>query len=791
MDKVELRRHKIFSFINIAGLSLGIACCLWLFLYVHDELSFDRFHENADRIFRVLHLYERQGQEQIGDRMPWGLAQSMREGFPEVERAVGMYTGIGTVKHENELYFENVTFAHPDFFELFSFVLLEGESESVLRRPDAVVLSETMARKYFGHEDALGRTLSLKLRDTFLEVTVTGVAARVPGNSSIDFDILVPLDKIREYGAFANLSWDSMLPRLFVQLQRSSQVEGLEAKFPDLLKTYAPEKWWSSRFVLQPLTEIHLTPGVGTSYGGPVPSNPRNASILACIAVFILLIACLNFVMLSTGYTATRAREIGIRKVLGAHRGQLIKQFLGEALVTSFVAALLGLAVAVALLPAFNRLAEKSLRAAMWSDPGMLLALLGLAVFVGLITGSAPAVYSSRLRPIAFFQGRSKIEGKGGLTYMLVVVQFVLSIILIVCTLFMWRQRNLLQTKDLGLNDEHVVRIASYSKQGRVDVDWDGELSRYREALAAYPEVLGVSGSWQPLGAGTMFGLRAVDDGQRDVQAYAFRVDRDFIDLLDIDLLAGTVFTEAQANDPAQGVIVNEALVKAFGWEDPLSENIDIQFIVEGAPVVGVVRDFHFQSLHHPVRPLLLYAKPEHPLLYFFVRIAPGNVTQTLARLENAWRQINPDVAFDYSFLDEEIARYYEAEKRWSRIVTYASILAIFIACLGIFGLTLHISLRRVKEISIRKVLGASVSSLVLLLTKRLFVAVGLAFLLACPVAYLVMDAWLADFAFRVAIDPGTFFLAGLLALLVASATASYQSIRSSLVNAAETLRHE
>ncbi len=776
----NLKRNKGYAFINIAGLAVGLAVCLLMALYVRHERSYDRFHEKADRIFQVLTAFERAEQRSVLARAPVPLGETLGATFPEVERVVQLYSMNGVVRRGEKAFEEELLFATPGFFEMFSFELVRGSPATALDAPDAVVLTRETARKYFGGAGALGRRLSIRLRGTFYDFTVTGIAEAAPSTSSIRYDVLLPFGRLKSFvRSFANPNWGTLSPYIYVQLPSRAHAEVLEGKF-SVLQEQVPESQSGMQFRLLPLTAVHLTPGVSNPL--EPTSRPAYAYILSGIALFILLIACINFTTLAVSRSARRAREVGMRKVLGAVRPQLIRQFGGEALLMSLVALLLGLALAELLLPAFSRLVDVPLSFAVWGQPVMLLVLGGLLLFVGLLAGSYPALYLSRFDPVTVLKGPFRALGKSRLTRVLVVFQFALSIFFIIGTLFMARQLDLLQTKELGFDEEQVIRFDVPFREGA------RLLGRYRNALADEPGVVRVSGSWEQLGGGDGVGFNRMPttSGTTEMKLHAFGVAPGFLETLGIELIEGRSFSEARAGG---AVIVNEAMVRQMGWDRPLAREVSVRFTVENAPVIGVVENFHFRSLHHALTPLVMHTSA--PLTNLYVRIAPDDVPGTLATLEAAWEETAPEIPFAFTFLDEHIEQQYRADRRWARIISYAALLAVLIACLGLFGLAAFAAERRTKEIGIRKVLGASVPSIVVLLSKDFLKLVLVAFVIAAPLAYYAMSRWLEGFAYRTELGPWIFVGAGALALVIALATVSYQAIRAALANPVEALRAE
>jgi putative ABC transport system permease protein len=794
----NLRRQRSYAAINVVSLAVGIALCALIGLYVRDELTFDRFHERADRIVRVTQtrFAPDGGAEETHAYLPVPLGPALEADLPEVERAVRMMEQDAFVRRGETALPEKILFADPGFFDVFTFPLIEGDPATALADPGGIVLSEDAARAWFGDEDPMGRGLQIRLGDAYYEATVTGVAATVPGNSSVRFDYLMSFAKLPEAFEWIRNNadrWNASSFYTFALLAEGASVDAAAARLPAFREQYLPDETARLReegqwtgvgpargYGFQPLEAVHLDPGI---QGGLVPPSDRKYSyILAAIALAILLIACINFTTLAIGRSAGRAKEIGVRKVVGAQRRQLVFQFWGEALLLSVVALVVGLVLAELALPTFNTLARKDLHLDYLADARLAAGLLGLTLLVGLVAGSYPALLLSGLRPIETLRQRLRLGGANALTRSLVVVQFALSVFLICSTAVMLRQLHYLQTKNLGFNQNNVVVIPTQGEDGAA------LLSRLRTALSGRPDVLGITGMSSAFAHG--WSLDGWNDGDEPKEAYVYRVAPGFLDVMQLPLVAGRDFDPAMATDSTAAVLVNEAFVRDFGWAEPLGQTLDGFY--DEPTVVGVVRDVNFLSLHETVAPMVLMVNtPDWNLYDLLVRLAPGDFPGALRAVEAAWAQVAPDVPFQYTFLDDDLGQQYESEQRWSRIVGYAAGFAVLIACLGLFGLAALSVARRTKEVGIRKALGASVASVTLLLSREFARLVLVAVVLAAPVAYLVMQHWLDTFAYRVGIEAGVFLLAGGLALAIALLTVSYQALRAASADPVKALRYE
>jgi len=785
-----LWKHKGHTAINTVGLALGLAACVLLALYVRQETSYDTFHAKAARIVQVLDVTTRA--DGSTDRLaPTSvpMAEPLHAQMPQIERLVRLSQKTGVVKVDDTSWETDVLFAGTAFFEMFSFPLVQGTPASVLSAPDAAVLTTEKARTYFGTTDVVGRTVPVRINGAFYDFTVAGVAEPAPRASSIPLGVVLPFAKLEQIDrVYQNPNWRTKAPLLFAELNSANQADALAAQLPRFVEKTVPEDAAQNMSLeLLPLTDVHLTPDV---YGQFVPpSRPLYAYILGGIAAFILLIACINFVTLASGRSAGRSQEIGVRKTMGAGRRQIMAQFWGEALLLCGGALVVGLGLARLALPVFNALVDAQLSMAALVQPGMGLVLLGLLAVVGCAAGAYPAVSLSRFDPITVLRGRSERLGSSRLVQGLVVVQFVLSTGLIIGTAAMWQQMDLLQSKELGFRQEHVVHVDASLARGSTQQLVD----RVRQTAAQSSSIQHATAMWSEVGLEDALPNRfpATSDEQQ-ARVHALRGSYDLTTTLDLTLTHGRGFSPAYGGD-AQGknVIVNEALVRAFGWDDPIGKPISVRFHAPQASVVGVVEDFHFQTLHQPVEPLVIHMRPIGPANQIYARIAPGQTEAALDRLRAAWTETVPDLPFSVSFLDAVVEQQYRAEQQWTQIVTYAAGFAVFIACLGLFGLATLAAQRRTKEIGIRKSLGATAQQMAVLLSTDFLKPVSLAVVVAIPVAYVGLQPWLHSFAYRIELGPALFVGASVLAVLIAAGTVSVQVLRAARIDPAQTLRDE
>jgi len=783
--KIALRnllRHKGYSSINIFGLAMGMACCFLIALYVLDELSYDRFYEKADRIFRI------GTDEWNGDKLesdagsPVPLGPALKAEFPEISEVVRFWQAFRPViRYQDKIFREELFyFTDAPAFEVFSFELLRGDRRTALASPRTVILTESAAKKYFGEEDPLGKVLSYRGYPAGeLELAVTGIVRDLPANTHIDFHFLAALEGVTT----EKDNWGSSKPIwTYALLPPRYPAAMLESKLPAFVERHYNANY-KRVLHLEPITGIHLHSRFD---GGFKPkSDVAHVYLLSAIAFFILLIGCINFMNLATARSLTRAKEVGMRKMLGACRPQLIKQFLSEAILLSVVALFLALVMVETLLPVCKNLSGKSLSLADFGGAYLLLALCATVLFVGVLAGSYPAFFLSGLQPAAVLKGRFTASGapirKG-----LVVFQFVISTVLIVGTLVVYRQLEFVRHKNLGITQDQIV-VLPHSPAAEP----------MTAALLQHPKVKNVSVSQR-------VPVNTINDDTRTIRlegndtpfsVHSYVIDEAFLATYDVPLVAGRML-DKNFPEGETPFLLNETAAKQLGWrsnEEALGKRLRWSGTYKLGRIVGVVRDFHLASLHEEIAPMVLLTIPDEKWWRTFisVRLASADINATLKFLETTWRQFTPDGAFEYFFIADSFAQLHRADQRMGEIIGYFAALAILIACLGLFGLASFMAEQRTKEIGVRKVLGASVQQIIVLLSKDFTKLVAVAFIIAAPLAYFAMQRWLQDFAYRTALSPAVFVLAGLLALLIAWLTVSYQAIKAALTNPVQALRYE
>ena len=784
----NLRKHRGYAAINVAGLGLGIAAALLIGLYARNELTYDRFHENAERTYLVYKERVTPAGTQATYDTWVPLLERMQADFPAVEGGTRVSSEQQWVQHADERFEETVDYVDPSFFEVFTFSLVRGDPANPLPHNNAVVLSEETAQKYFGEADPIGQTLTV---DYQVDYTVTGVLAEVPENSTLQPNLVVRSTSAPDYDAFID-NWGSSFLSTYILLAEGTTPDALEAQFPAFIeRIWDEEVARRTNFKLLPLPDAYDT----------FTDSRQYAYILLAIALATILIACINFINLSTARSAERAREIGMRKVLGAMRPQLIGQFLGESTLMGLMGLLLGLTLAELLLPTFNNLYELDLTLNVLGSPLTLLGVLVLGLVLGLFSGFYPALFMARFKPLASLQGTFKTSRSGlRLRYTLVVVQFALSIVLIAGTLVMRSQVQYMKTQNLAFEQENVVVLPLELDDFANAEEAALRLETFKNELIQQPDIVAVTSSSHVPGRWPGWFTFALPEGGDEDKPLRMRrafADAHYFDTYGIELIEGRPFIEGSEAEGQQSIILNAAAVRDFGWDKGLDKIV--RFGSREFTVVGVVQDYHFASLQEAVAPVLHFYRPPDNGVHNFVsvkiqtdpRLRGGGLAATLASISTLWQRLDPTRPFDYFFADENFDQLYQAQDRLVTVASAFALLAILIACLGLFGLASLMVGQRTKEIGVRKVLGASTARITLLLSTDFSKLIAVAFVVGAPVAYFAMHRWLQDFAYRVEISWWIFLIAGLAALGIAFLTVSYQSIKAALANPVDVLRHE
>lgn len=783
--KIALRnlvKSKTFSGINVVGLALGMACSLLIMLWIKDELSVDAFHANKQQLYRIYMREHFSGKVQGVIWTPGPLAEELKKSVPEIEMTTPYeWASNETFSLGDKIHKQQTNAASADFFKMFSYKLLQGTPEAALKDRNSLAISRSMAESFFGSpEAAIGKAIRFDNRKDLL---VTAVFENIGQNSTLKFDCLRSWENFAEDNDWAQ-GWDSTDPLTFFMIRKDADPAKVEAKIKHLLDKYNRDqgKPFKTQLAMQPFHEYYLNSNIKDAHmdGGRI----EYVRLFSLVAVFILLIACINFMNLATARSAKRAKEVGVRKVVGAMRSMLVGQFMGEAILLTVFSIILAVLMVGLILPSFNVLTEKQITLP-FGEPSFWGILAGLLLVTGFVAGSYPAFFLSSLNPVRILKGALKFDTKSAwLRQGLVVFQFGLSIILMVGMIIIYKQVDYVQHKNLGYDRENLIYFPM-----------EGDLSKNYEVL--HDELSQISGVKQishmtsspaSNGSGTEGISWTGADPNDKVRFTPVGIGYDFVKTMKLKLVDGRDFSKAFATD-STGFLINEAALKVIGYKDPIGKTL--KWGDREGTIIGVLKDFHFQSLHSTIRPLIAGLGARQPSGNVVIRIEAGKTVQTLAEIEKICKKLNPKFPFTYLFTDQEYARQYQSEQIVSKLSNYFAFLAIFISCLGLFGLATYTAEQRTKEIGVRKVLGASVAGIVGLLSKDFLKLVGIAIVIASPLAWWLMNQWLQGFAYKIDIEWWMFALAGLLSVLIAVATISFQSIKTALMNPVKSLRSE
>jgi putative ABC transport system permease protein len=787
----NLRKHKTFSVINILGLTIGLACCIIISLYAYNELSFDKFNTNHSRIYRINKITnEKDKQAQQDGITPGPLAPVVVKEIPEVEAAARfrpwfneMLVSYDTV----HVKLDDVAYADASFLNMFSFPLTKGDKKTALAEPFAAVITETTAKKYFGNQDPMGKTL-ITLNN--IPVKITGIAKDVPDNSSIRFTMLISMTTTeapanKNYFSWMS-SWTTNVDYTFVELKQFTDAKKAGDKISSLLHSHFPEKEFQYRTWLQPLNDIHLK-SAGILFAEPFRTNSSSIIYtLLIIAAFILVIACFNFINLTTAGALGRAKETGVQKVIGATQRQLIRKFFSESFMLCAISLIAAMLLVSFLLPFFNQLANTQLTINLLFQWKLVGALVMLLLLLSVCAGLYPAIFLSRFKSTDVFRNVIKAGKDNWLRKSLVTTQFALSVFLIIATIIVNDQMHYLGTKDLGFDRDRLVVL----QLANTGLDVDNRSSSFITALKQNPGIISVCSSNRVPGQ-TFNGYGITPEGHtpdEHLLANVFETDADFASTYNIRLTQGRYFSSQMPTDTTNAIVINEAMAEMLGWKNAVGKQFEIYHAMKGK-IIGVMKDFNFASLREKVQPLAVMLT-NNPL-YLSIKLKAGSVPSSLAYIQKEWKQFNSEYPFDYFFLDEQLNHFYQADMRMLHVLNIFAGLAIFIACIGLFGLSIYTAKQRTREIGIRKVLGASVSQVTLLLSKDFVALVAIAILVASPVAWWVSNKWIQDFAYRIHISGWFFVIAGFSAIFIAVITVSFQAIKAAIANPVKSLRTE
>ncbi len=763
----NLRKHKVFSFINIAGLAVGLACCILIFLWIEDELGFDRFHPNHQRLYRAVMRTEGTWITSSG----WALAPTLKREYPEIRNATRFAARNLLITFEDKSLYRRVAFVDPDFLEMFGFPLRDGDPKSALAANQSAVITETTARAIFGNNDPMGKILGA-VNNQF-QVPITGIAADVPENSTLQFDVLIP---VRILGEAVDTDW-SYESSCYILLDGNASPDDVRKKIAPVVMQYDRRVNTVRTLDLEPLTRIHLRSLGG---GGPI----LYIYIFATIAAFILFMACINFMNLATARAGARSKEVGLRKVVGARRADIVRQFYGESFLHSFLALAASVGLVLLVLPAFNILAGKSLILSLTGDAAVLLSLLALTFITGVVSGSYPALFLASFRPAAVLRGGSPSESsKPGLRKMLVVIQFSIAVVLLIGTASVYKQLSYIRSVDLGYNRHHIVTLA-------MNQSIRTNYQAFKNGLLGDTGIVNVTAATsRPSWVGNINPVywEGRNPGQYETMNFV-ATDHDYVKTFEMEIVAGRDFSREFPSD-VENYLVNEAAVRLMGLENPVGKLFSIW--EDRGVILGVVKDFNNKPLSQEITPTVFTLSSNWAPAVMFVRIRPENVAQTMSRIKEAWTGLWPGLPFEPVFLDESFDDLYQSDRRMGVIFRDFAALAIFLSCLGIFGLAAFSVERRTKEIGVRKVLGASIAGIVSLLTREFVILVTVANVIAWPAGYYLTSRLLRNYAYRTDVPFWIFLGAGILAYLIALLTVSLQAVKASRTRPVTALRYE
>ena len=778
----HIRKHFGYSLLNILGLTLGISSALFLIIYVSDEISYDRYHENADRIYRVSSKIT-----ETDDQFTWNVAQipfgpQVVQDYPEVQsfvRFINMPRAL--YKYEDkEFVEENFYYVDSTLFDIFSYKILRGEVRSAIKDPGKIVLTETAAARYFGDDDPVGKTLTTG--DNTFEVT--GVIGDVPFNSHFRFDAVAARNNLpKQIG-----SWGNFGVFTYLLLPHEVDVGAFEAKMQDMydahMKTIFGPLEINIEYIMEPITRIHL---YSTNPGEPEPTGSITyVYIFGIIALFLVLIAAMNYMNLATARSSGRAREVGMRKVAGSRRAPLVAQFLSESLILTIISLIISVILLLVLLPKFNLLAGKSFDVSILYSPVVIISAIGVILIAGIIGGSYPAFFLSRFSPVTVLKGEIT-QGSAGSLFrkILVIVQFTVSVIMIICTLVVFRQLNYLKTMDQGFNQENVLTLQLNR----------GMVNKYpvlKQILLENDNIKYVTSTNTPMGEGSakvIFNVET-DQGMAQRGVNFAVVDHDFIDALGIKMVEGRDFQLDMPSDTLLAVVVNETFANRMGWREPIGKKVDVgDENTLRASVIGMMADYHQTGMYNEIESLMLLYRELGNVIY--VKLSGNNIEQTISFIETKWKEVFPDQPFSYTFLKERFNRQFEADEKRGLIFTLFTILAILIACLGLFGLASYMVEQRTREIGIRKVFGANEGVIIRLISKDFLILVTISIIIAVPVAYYFMSNWLQNYVYRTKIGVLLLILAALLTVVITFITISYKAYQAAIMNPASSIRTE
>lgn len=788
-------KQKVYSTLNVSGLAIGIACSILILMYINDELSYDKFHSKSHRTYRVLEKFESEGVGEHSASLPFPTGPALKNDFErQVEHVVRFFNfqspslALANKAAEKGFNESNIFFADSTFFDVFDFELISGNKETVLDDPNSIIITRSMAKKYFIDEDPMGKTLEFQGNQNLL---VTGVMEDTPKNAHFQIDFVVSFSSLKQnFGGGYPTTWYWNPCWTYIVLEENTNKEEFEAQFPDFVQKYFPDFVKDDiTLQLQPIEDIHLHSKL--DYEIAANSDVKNVYIFGMVAIFVLLIASINFINLSTARANKRAKEVGVRKSLGSAKSQLINQFIIESILLTFASLLVAVAIVALVLPAFNQLTEKSVPLSILLEPVFLFGLIGSGLVIGLLSGFYPAFVLSSFKTVLVLKnGHLKTSGLN-FRRILVTSQFSISIMLIIGTIIVLNQLDFLQNKDAGFNDENVVMVpVIQSPMGH-------HYENFKTTALQSPHIHSMTAVEEIVGAKFQVGNYTFEGMDKSKPFPRFNVRHDFISTMNIPLAAGRAYDQTVQTDDSLALVINETMAKTLGWnpEDAIGKRFKFRGEFQGK-IIGVVQDYNFASKHHPIAPLVITLNTNPGafnlfIKYVAVKIDGRQTPNAITDLEKSWLAVMPERPFDFFFLDDRLNDSYKSEQKLSSVTLVFSLLAILVACLGLFGLATFSVEQRTKEIGVRKVLGINTSQIMTLLSREFMLLIAIAFLVAIPLSYYFLNEWLNGFAFRVNIEAWPFILAGIITFIISITTVAYHAMKASLINPVDTLKYE
>jgi putative ABC transport system permease protein len=794
-----LWKSKGYAAINVVGLSVAFAVSIFLFLTAYFQLTYDSFHTDGDRIFQAYLFSNDPEKATRSGSVPMPLTPALKAEFPEIEAAARLMNGGNVVAYKGKYIDKRIMFTDPDFLRIFSFPMIKGNRATALTDRSNIVISQNMATAVFGNEDPMSKRILVGQEGNQTEYTVTGVLGDFPDNSSIQYDAFVQITNAPNYQSDKD-KWDAMSHISFIKLAPNADQASVENRLKSFAKKYFPgtidglkkrgakpdERGDLFALRLQKLADIHFDREIGGGAGAPIAL----VYALAGIAFFILLIACINFINLTVARSFTRAKEVGVRKSLGAFKNQLFVQIWGEAAIICFVGFVAGMVLTYLLLPTFNTTFQGKLTLDYMLQPDKAAILLGLFGVVTLIAGGYPAWQMAKFNAVDVLKGKITVKRPGFLRNSLIITQFTLSTLLICCTIIAVQQVRHMRNQPLGYQKEQVISIPVGNK-----ANGQQALKRMRNSLANDPTIIAISGSGVNLGLGkdrsTSRSVMGFTYKEKEISTDWLQIDYDYLKTLGIKLLAGREFSPAYPSDSLDRVVITESMAKMIGEKNPVGKYFQMDTAGVKYQIIGLVPDFHLYSSKAEKKPVTMYLAHAQPINYIFVRVAPQSMAGSMDKLRALWKDVAPRSEFTATFVDENTNAWYKSEDQLSQIFSLASGIAILLSCLGLFAVALMVIEQRTKEIGVRKVLGASIPSIVYILSQDFVKLVLVAIVLATPLAWFFMQKWLDTYSYRIEINAWVFVLVGISAILIALATVSFHSIKAALMNPVKSLRSE